>query len=307
MRQDTANRTSRYSRAVDRIDHLRDGGADDTLIPLGFPGIDRMLGGGVRIGELVVLAGDVGSGTSSLAMATAIRSALLQASEDASASHTADEVPVAVPRVLFISSELPTDRAHGRLLGIAARVSAEAIRSGALDDISRARVASTALELRDHGPVIERMEPGSAALTGVLDRLRSVQLVVVDGLEAMLDPPGTMRTSRDDALADLILSLKRAALAYDVSIIVVSHLAILRRERADRRPQLADLGARGAIGVHADVVLGLFREEIYESDLAIAGAAEVLLLKHREMPVAYADLYFDAEMLRFEDVMDPEQ
>jgi len=307
MRHDSGIRSSRYARVVDRIDHLREGGSNDSLIPVGFPGIDRLLGGGLRSGDLAVLAGDSGSGTSSLLVAIALRSAALLASRDSGALHTADEAPVVLPRVLFVTSELTADRAHSRTLGIAARVSSEAMRSGELDDISRARLAATAIELRDHGPVIERIEGGASAIGGILDRSRSIQLLVIDGVEALLESATQNRAGRDDALAEVVLSLKRIALSHDVAMLVVSHVDANLEDRASKRPRLTDLGARGAFGVHADVVLGLFREEVYEQDIGIRGAAEVILLKHREMPPAYADLYFDAELLRFEDVMDPER
>jgi replicative DNA helicase len=180
-------------------------------------------------------------------------------------------------------------------------VSSEAIRSGELDDISRARLASRALELRDHGPSIEHLEEGAGALDTLLERMRSVQLVIIDGLESILHVGNVIRASRDDALADLVLALKRLAIAHEVALVAITHLQTVG---VQRRPRLDDLGARGAGGVHADVVLGLFREELYQQDLGISGAAEVILLKHREMPHAYADLYFDAPNLRFEDLVD---
>lgn len=303
MRQDFGTRASKYARAVDRIDQLRDGGGNDTLIRLGYPSIDKLLGGGVFVGDLVLLAGDAGSGTSSLAMGMAIRSAALQAEEDASAAHTADEAPVTTPRVLFVTGELTPDRAHARMLGIGARVTTEAMRSGSLDDISRARLAATAVELRDRGPTIELLAEGASALDSLLERMRSVQLVLVDGLESMLHVGNVVRASRDDAMADVLLALKRLAIVHEVALIATTHL---RETSIGRRPRLEDLGARGAAGVHADIVLGLFREELYQQDLGIGGAAEVILLKHREMPAAYADMYFAAPMLRFEDMLDSE-
>jgi replicative DNA helicase len=177
------------------------------------------------------------------------------------------------------------------------------MRSGDIDDISRARLAAKALELRDQGPTIEQLEAGAAALETLLERMRSVQLVIVDGIESMLHVGTAIRSSRDDALAELVLALKRMAIAHEVALIGITHLGDVA---INRRPVLADLGARGAAGVHADVVLGLFREELYQQDLGITGAAEVILLKHREMPSAYADLYFDSSMLRFEDLLDAE-
>ena len=100
-----------------------------------------------------------------------------------------------------------------------------------------------------------------------------------------------------------MLALKRLAIAHEVALIAVAHVP---NNGLQRRLRLDDLGARGAMGIHADVVLGLFREELYQQDLGISGAAEVMVLKHREMPTAYADLYFDSPTLRFEDLADEE-
>ena len=307
MRQDFAARTSRYTRVVERLDQRRDNGSDDSLIPLGFPGIDRMIGGGVHAGELIIIAGDCGSGTSSLLTAIALRSAALQASRDSSREHTADDDLNTLPRVLIMTGELPLDRAYARVLGIASRVPSSALRAGEIDDISRARLSATAGDLRESGPIIELLEGGPAAVSATLDRMRSVQLVLLDGLEGLHDAARSTGLDRDDALAEVILSLKRLAITHDVALVATAHLPQTIRDRNDRRPRLSDLGARGAVGVHADVVLGVFREELYERDHGVAGAAEVILLKHREMPPAYADLYFDAELLLFEDVMDPDR
>ena len=302
MRSDAAGKSSRFARAVERIDHLREGGNDDTLIPLGYTSIDAMLGGGVHHGDLISLGGDTGSGTSSLLMGIAIRSAAALAARDAAIAHTADEVPVSVPRVLLLTSELTADRAHQRVLGIAAHMSTELMRSGDVDDISRARLAAAAVDLRDHGPHIERIDSGLAGVIAQLDRWHSVRLVLIDGLEALLDTSTITRSTRDDALADLVLALKRLALARNIAIVVVTHFTGGAFDRHDKRPRITDFGARGAPGIHTDVILGLFREEIYERDLGIAGAAEVILLKHREMPTAYSDLYFQADSLVFEEI-----
>ena len=271
---------SPLARVVARADRARDGEADTSLIPSGFFSIDRAIGGGMRRGDLIVLGGDAGAGTSSLALAITLRR-----SEPA----------------LFLSSEMHPDRVYERALASSARVSLQSLRSGAIDDGDRVRLGAAALALREQTPIVDGLvRDGITAVSRAIVASPRAALVVVDGIEGLLETG----SGRDEALAFILLSLKRIAIERDVALLALSHLPALDRSRQDRRPQLADFGARGAVGVHADLVLGLFREELYESDLGVSGATEVLVLKQRDGAVGYADLYFYGQWLRFEDVLD---
>jgi replicative DNA helicase len=73
------------------------------------------------------------------------------------------------------------------------------------------------------------------------------------------------------------------------------------------RPTLDDFGARGAIAQHADVVLALYREEMYAPSTGVEGATELLVRKHRNGGLGYVDLYFYKQWLRFEDMLDPDR
>jgi replicative DNA helicase len=77
--------------------------------------------------------------------------------------------------------------------------------------------------------------------------------------------------------------------------------------RADPRPSLRDLGGLGAIQQHADVVMGLFREELYEPGRQVDGAAELAVLKNRNGPTGFIDLFFYKQWLRFEDMVEPDR
>ena len=99
-----------------------------------------------------------------------------------------------------------------------------------------------------------------------------------------------------------MLALKRLALTRQVSVLLTTHLPALDRDRRDRRPRLSDFGMGGAVGAHADVVLGLYREEMYDFDHGVSGGAELLILKNRAGARGYVDLFFDPRYGRFEDV-----
>ena len=271
---------SPLARVVARADRARDGEPDAGRIPTGFPSIDRAIGGGMRRGDLIVLGGDTGAGTSSLALAITLRRA---------------------EPALLLTSEMHPDRVYERALATSARVSLESLRLGAIDEGDRVKLGAAALALRERAPVVDSLgRDGVAAVSRAIDGSPSAALVVVDGIEGLLENAA----GREDALAFILLSLKRIALERDVALLAIAHLPELARSRKDRRPTLADFGARGAVGIHADLVLGLYREELYESDLGVSGAAELLVLKQRDGGVGYADLYYYGQWLRFEDVLD---
>ncbi len=268
---------------IERVDRISDGEVDRTLVPSGFPSIDREVGGGFRRGDLIVLGGDDGAGTSSLALAIALRRS---------------------SPALFLTTEAHPARVLERALASTARVTVDALRLGTFDEGERVRLAAASLSLRAQTPhVVQLGADGLARVAEAIERHRDAALVIVDGVEGLLEHD----SNRDDALSFAVLALKRLALTYDVAIVLLSHLPRLDRTRQDRRPTLTDFGARGAVGVHADLVLGLYREELYESDLGLSGATELLVLKRRDGARTYADLYFFAQWLRFEDVLDPER
>ena len=271
---------SPLTRVVDRLDRATTGDTASGVLPSGFPSLDRSLGGGFRRGDLIVVGGDNSAGTSALLLAIALR------------LHT---------RGLLLSTELHAERVYERALAMSARVPLGSLRLGVVSEEERTRLAAAALMLRNQAPVVETLtEGGVATVERAFDATPAVSVVLVDALEGLLDRP----EAHAEALAYTVLGLKRLALRRDVVVVLGAHLPALGRDRLDRRPRLTDFGLGGAIGAHADIVLGLYRDELYEADLGVSGAAELLVLKHREGPRGYVDLYFDSRYGRFEDVLE---
>jgi replicative DNA helicase len=277
---------SPLSRIMMRVDAVADGNAPADAISTGFPSIDRALGGGVRHGDLVVLGGDVGMGKSALALGMALRAS--------AAGHVVE----------LLTGEMGVDRVLERVLAIEGRATVDGIRQGTIDEATRASLGAAALRLRDTLPRVDRLPAsGAQAVAEEVRQLLDAQLVIVDSLQCI--PTGTLPQAEEVALA--VRLLKRVAMECGVGVIATAHLPTLDREREDLRPRLDDFGALGAVKQHADVVLGLYREEMYHPGPAHEGATELSVLKNRGGPTTYVDLYFYRQWLRFEDMVDPDR
>jgi replicative DNA helicase len=272
---------------MQRVDAIADGAPALDTVASGFPSVDAMLGGGIRRGDLVVLGGEVGSGKSALALAMALRMA-----QDGA-------------RVRFFSGEMTVDRLLERSLAIEGRVRVDEVRKGALNVSGRASIGAVAVRLRDNAPEFAVLPRGGVAAVG--DELRRTEelpaIVFIDSLAALVQETRPL----DDELADSIRQLKALALELNVGIVVTSQVLGLDATRRDRRPTIDDFGGLGAIKQHADVVLAIFREEMYDPNSGLDGATELLVRKNRNGPTGYVDLYFYQKWMRFEDMLDPDR
>jgi replicative DNA helicase len=265
-----------------RLDAVADGARSPDTVPSGFPSLDKLLGGGLRRGDLVVLGGDVGSGKSAFALSLALRVAK-------------QERPTH-----FYSGEMTVERVLERALAMEGRARIDDLRRGTMDEETRAGVGAAAIRLRDELPVIERVPAGGlAAIAEEVQAVGGIQLVVVDGLEALL--PGSRESEEEAATA--VRALKQLALDAKSAVLLTTPLPRLTA-REDRRPLLDDFGAGGAVKERADVVLALFREGMYDDARDIAGATELLVRKNRNGGTGYVDLFFYEQWMRFEDMVD---
>ena len=258
--------------------------APDT-VPTGFASLDRMLAGGLRRKDLVVLAGDVGSGKSALGLGIAIRAA-----------------GAAIPTMYF-SGEMSADRVLERALALEGRAAVDDLRQGRLDDAARASVGAAALRLR-HSPLVVRPLLGGdfEEVRSALDMVPRRQLLVVDSLQLTAPPRPAARL--EERIALTIRALKALAVERDLVVLVLAQLPRHRGSRPDPRPILDDLGGFGAVKQNADVILMIYREEMYRPGQGVEGATELIVAKNRNGPTGFVDLYFYPRWLRFVDMLD---
>lgn len=270
---------------VAQIDDRIAGAAPSDTVSTGFPSLDRLLAGGFRRRDLVVLAGDVGSGKSALALGIAIRAA------------------GAGTPTMYLSGEMGPERLMERALALEARVSVDDLRQGRLDDVARAGVGAAALRLRD-SPLLIRPLLGTnfEEVSDALDIVPRRQLLVIDSLQLTTPPRPAARLQ--ERVAQAARALKALSLAKDLVVLVIAQLPHLEVGRPDPRPVLDDLGALGAIKQNADVILTIYREEMYRPGQGVEGATELILAKNRNGPTGFVDLFFYSRWLRFVDMLD---
>jgi replicative DNA helicase len=291
---DIPRRAHPIADVVGRVDQRLSGSKSDgppfdsDTVSTGFPSVDRVLGGGLRRRDLVVLGGDVGAGKSSLALAMALRVA--ERGESAA----------------VMTGEMDEERMWERALAIEGRVKLDDIRRGRLTDESRASLGAAAVRLRERP--LAWLPMAGDRLEDVATRLVSTgaSLIVVDYLQ-LLPPAGATPRQLDEEMAGAVRRLKEVAAASGSAMLLLAQLPMHDPKRRDPRPSLDDFGALGAVKYHADVVLGIYREEMYHMQRGVEGATELMVVKNRHGTTGFVDLYFYREWMRFEDMIDADR
>jgi replicative DNA helicase len=237
-----------------------------------------------------VLGGDIGAGKSALALGVALRVAQQGLS------------------VALLSGEMDEERLMERALAIEGRATVDDLRAAKLSDQTRAGIGGAAVRLRG---LPLAMLPLAAedfdTMADRLDPLRQLSLVVVDYLQLVPPPRGLTRVTQDEDTALVLRRLKALALERQVALLLVAQLPQFQAQRENPRPTLEDYGVLGALKQHADVVLSIFREEMYRPGGGVEGATELIVAKNRNGPTGFVDLYFYRRWMRFEDMLDPDR
>ena len=269
---------------LDRLEQLYEQGDTITGTPTGFVDLDELLSG-LQPSNLVVVGARPAMGKTSFALGL-VAHAAMQA-----------ERPV-----LFFSLEMSQLEISQRILCSEARVDASRVRNGRLNEEDWSRISHGVGRLAeapvwiDDNPNTTVMEIRAKARR-LKSRVGDLSLVVVDYLQLM-----TGRTSAENRqveVSEISRGLKILARELECPVIALSQLSRQLEQRQDKRPMLSDLRESGSIEQDADVVMFLYRDEVYDSDSADIGTAEVLVAKHRSGPTGMVRLAFLPHFTRF--------
>jgi replicative DNA helicase len=280
------------TQVVERIDMLynRDNPNDVTGVPTGYTDLDEKTSG-LQPGDLVIVAGRPSMGKTALSLNIAEHVAL-----DAG-------LPVAI-----FSMEMAATQLAMRLLGSLGRLDQHRLRSGRLLDDDWQRLTQAVGRLNDAPIQIDE----SAALNALEVRARArrlhrqygkLGLIIVDYLQLMsATGDGENRATE---ISEISRSLKALAKELSVPVVALSQLNRSLEQRPNKRPVMSDLRESGAIEQDADLILFIYRDEVYNPDSADKGIAEIIIGKQRNGPIGTVKLTFRGENTRFENYADP--
>lgn len=260
-----------------------------TGVPSGFTDLDRLTAG-FQPSDLIILAARPGLGKSSLAF------------------NFAEYVSIVKGMAVGIFSlEMSKEQIHMRLLCSQARVDNARVRTGYISEqkdlprlvIAAAKLADAPIYI-DDTPAQTILEIRAKARR--LKREHDVQLLLIDYLQLMRGTGEKREYNRVEEVAEISRGLKALAKDLNIPIIALSQLNRQVEQRADKRPTIADLRESGSQEQDADLVLLIYRDEMYKQDSQEEGTAEIIVGKHRNGPTGVAKLAFRKEYTRFDNL-----
>lgn len=270
---------------VDRIDLLHQSDGDITGIPSGYNEFDKLTAG-LQPGELIVIAGRPSMGKTTLAINIAENAAI------------GSRVPTAI-----FSMEMPSQQLAFRMISSLGRVDQTHLRTGRFPDEDWSRI-NTAVQLMSEAPIFIDDTPGLSP-TEIRARARRLQrehglgLIVVDYLQLMAVPGS--KENRATEISEISRSLKALAKELSLPVIALSQLNRSVEQRTDKRPVMSDLRESGAIEQDADLILFIYREEVYNQDTPRKGVADIAIAKQRNGPIGDFPLTFVGRYTKFEN------
>ena len=267
----------------DRIEYLTRHRGELIGIPTGFDRIDKLLGG-LQRSDMVILAARPSVGKTSLALAFA---------HNAAKKHG--------QRVAFFSLEMSSEQVVQRIISAETGIDAQRLRRGEIAQDEWGRFMKATSDLAETYFYIDDT-PGASALELRTKSRRlhaevGVDLVVVDYLQLMR---GDFRSeNRVQEISSISRSLKALARELNVPVLALSQLSRGVESRTDKRPILSDLRESGALEQDADVVMFIYRDEMYNENTEWPNIADVIIAKHRNGPTGTVQLYFRKELAQF--------
>lgn len=279
------------NQVVERIETLygRDNHSDVTGIATGFTDLDRMTSG-MQAGDLIIVAGRPSMGKTAFSINIAENVAL------------DSKLAVAI-----FSMEMGAAQLAMRMIGSVGKLNQHDLRTGRLRDDDWGRLTHSIGRLNDAPLFIDE----SAALSALELRARArrlhrqnngLGLIVVDYLQLMSSNAGKASENRATEISEISRALKALAKELHVPVIALSQLNRSLEQRPNKRPVMSDLRESGAIEQDADLILFIYRDEVYNSDSPDKGKAEIIIGKQRNGPIGKVELAFRGEYTRFDNL-----
>ncbi|PJI46446.1 MULTISPECIES: replicative DNA helicase [Pseudomonas] len=275
-------------KTIDRIDHLFNSDEAFTGISTGFTDLDEKTSG-LQPADLVIVAGRPSMGKTTFAM-NLVENALMRSDK----------------AILVYSLEMPSDSIVMRMLASLGRIDQTKVRSGKLDDEDWPRLTSAVNLLSDRKLFIDDtagISPSEMrARTRRLAREHGeVGLIMVDYLQLM-QIPGSSGDNRTNEISEISRSLKALAKEFNCPVVALSQLNRSLEQRPNKRPVNSDLRESGAIEQDADVIMFVYRDEVYHPETEFKGVAEIIIGKQRNGPIGTVRVAFLGRYSRFENL-----
>jgi replicative DNA helicase len=272
---------------IDQIDDWHNNPDKLRGLPTGFTEFDRITGG-LRAGDLVIVAGRPSMGKSTLAVNMAEYAAV---------------DPKTHASVAIFTLEMPSDQVITRMLSSIGRVPLASIRSGRMSDDDWVRITSATSQLQEAKIFVDET-PGLTptelrARARRIKREHGLGLIVVDYLQLM-QVPGN-KENRATEIAEISRGLKVLAKELAVPVIALSQLNRAVEQRESKKPVMSDLRESGSLEQDADMILLIYREEVYDKNTTKKGIAEIELVKHRNGEIGTFLLTFQGQFTRFDN------
>lgn len=274
------------AKAVDKIEMLYEQDGEITGASTGFNDLDEKTSG-LQPADLIIVAGRPSMGKTTIAMNMAENVALKSG------------LPVAV-----FSMEMPGEALAMRMMSSLGRIDQHKVRTGKLDDDDWPRLTSAINLLAETKLFID--DTPALTPTEVRSRARRLTrehgqlgLIVLDYLQLMQSP--SSGDNRVQQISDISRGLKALAKELNVPVMALSQLNRNLEQRPNKRPVMSDLRESGAIEQDADLILFVYRDEVYNEDSPDKGIAEVIIGKQRNGPLGTVRLTFLGQYTRFEN------
>lgn len=278
-------------KTIDRLEALIKTNKEVTGVSTGFTDLNKKTSG-LQPSDLIIVAARPSMGKTTFAMNLCENAMLLE------------EKPV-----LVFSLEMPGEQIMMRMLASLSRVDQTKIRTAQLDDEDWARISNTMAMLKDKDNLFI---DDSSGLTPMELRTRArklardkggISLIMVDYLQLMRVPG--LSENRTLEIAEISRSLKALAKELEVPVVALSQLNRSLEQRADKRPINSDLRESGSIEQDADLIMFIYRDEVYNENSTEKGISEIILGKQRNGPIGTVRLTFQGHFSRFDNYAGP--